>query len=260
MALGYVLAGQPAAQMLPPVFYLLSLVLAFVIARKCGTGRLASMAGVIFAVASPAFHWTGSVVKNDFALAFFLLGAFLCYLRWRDSGNFRWIQLGVFLLAMGGGVKNIIVYALPGYVLLFGHAAWREPRRVRAFASLIAIFLVFGLFWQIRTLVLTGSPLPPGLGTQAGQALRGADRMRHYLFVPYYIFFQSDSYFDDVLQDPLGPMLFFFIPAWLSTRKQSLNHANARRCCLPCCTFCAGPGRHPQAFRYVAAAFVLLLA
>jgi len=85
MALGLALAGQPASQMLPPVFFALTLLVAFQLARECGADRFSAFAGVLFAAAVPAFHWTGGVAKNDYALVFFILAALDCYLRWRAS-------------------------------------------------------------------------------------------------------------------------------------------------------------------------------
>src|SRR5262249_51793863 len=82
MTLGYALAGDPAAQMLPPVYFLLTLVAAFRVGRLCELSRAGVLAGVLFIAATPVIHWTGSVPKNDLALAFFTLSAILAYLLW----------------------------------------------------------------------------------------------------------------------------------------------------------------------------------
>lgn len=222
MTLGLVLAGQPAAQMLHPIFYLLTMLLAFHIAREWGAGRLAAFAGVVCAIAVPVFHWAGSVAKNDLALAFFVVAALDCCLRWRATGSFRWIQLGVFFLAMAGAAKTLAVLAIPGAALLFAWAAWRQPRRIRALASLLAIYLCFAFPWQIRTFFFTGNPLYPVTGTFASGVAHGVELRTialRYLRMPWDLIFNGGDYMDHMLRIPLGVTLVFFAPLWLLVRK-----------------------------------------
>src|SRR5258708_7861026 len=80
MAMAYALGGQPAAQMISPLFFVLSLVAAFAVARRCGIASHAALAGLAFVAATPFLLFEGSIFKNDFALAFFLLCALKCCL------------------------------------------------------------------------------------------------------------------------------------------------------------------------------------
>ena len=68
MTLAHAAAGQPAAQMVNPTFFALTLLLAYAVARRCRIDPMAAVAGVVFAAAIPFLHWTGSIAKNDFAL------------------------------------------------------------------------------------------------------------------------------------------------------------------------------------------------
>jgi len=78
MTAGLMLAGQPCAQMLPPVFFLLAALLLVRIVRACGGSPTGAVCGVVFAASVPFLHWTGSVAKNDLAMAFFELAALYC--------------------------------------------------------------------------------------------------------------------------------------------------------------------------------------
>ena len=217
MAFGLTFAGQPGAQILPPLFYALSMLLAFGIARRCGADRLSALGGVVLAATVPALHWTGSVAKNDFALVFFVLASLICYLQWQADRNFRWLQLGVFLLGAADGIKDTAAVALPGAALLYGYAAWRQPRRWRALASLLGIFLACGVLWQTRTFLLTGNPLFPLVSHQA--LIEGINTvpvlLSRYLSIPWDLQFHGNWFFEGPLQFPLGIVLLLFAPVWL---------------------------------------------
>lgn len=257
MTLGYVLAKQPAAQMLPPIFFALTLPLAFHVARKCGCGRFPAFAGVLFAVSVPALHWSGSVAKNDYALAFFILAAVDCYLCWRASGSFRWIQLGVFFVAMGAGVKHIVLFALPAIGLLYLYAVWRQPRRLRALASLVLVFAVFGLFWHVRTYLFTGNPVYP---ESLSRAVSGAVnyqatgplwrvKLIRYVALPWNLYFHGARYFESSLQFPLGVFLVAFAPLWIFVRKPPWNAAE-KACLLVAAVYLAYWATSIAAIRY----------
>lgn len=72
MTVGYALAGRPAAQLLPGIYFAMSMLLLVRIGRLSGASRFASLAGEVFALSIPMLHWTGGSGKNDFALAMFL--------------------------------------------------------------------------------------------------------------------------------------------------------------------------------------------
>ncbi|HUJ22586.1 MAG TPA: glycosyltransferase family 39 protein [Bryobacteraceae bacterium] len=234
MTLGYSLGGQAAAQMAPPLFFILTLLLVYLLARRCGATRLGGLAGMVFAGTLPFTHWTGSVAKNDLALAFYVLAALYAYLRWEESANFSWIGLGVFFFAMGAGVKLVAVYAAPALALLYGRAVWKQPGRVKALAGLAAVFAVCGLFWPARTYVLTGNPVYPwSMGRAVSghtPAARSGWRVLEYLQLPWNIQFHGQRYFESLLPNPLGVIFVLFVPVWLMVRQKRAYRAE--RVCL----------------------------
>lgn len=236
MTLGYVLAGDAAAQMLPPLYFALAMLMAYRIGRMCGLGELAAIAGTLFAAAAPALHWTASVAKNDVAVAFFMLAALDGYLRWRESSNFSSVLAGAFFLAMAAGVKHSVVYALPPLALLYAHAAMKQPRPVRALVKLAAIFLVFGTFWHARAWLLMGNPAYP-FSAGAAVSARGArygwwSVVVRCLRLPWDLHFHGRRYFESPLDSPMGIALLLFAPAWALVRRQA-NRAEAA-----CLLFC----------------------
>ena len=219
MTFGYVLAGDAAAQMLPAVYFVLALLIAFRIGRLCGLSVISALAGTLFAAAMPLVHWTGSVAKNDLALAFFLLAALHGYLSWRESGNFRSVLGGAFFLATGAGVKLSVVYAIPPLAVLFAQTAFRQQAPIRAMAKLAAIFLLFGTYWQLRTWVQTGNPMYPmapavAISTGTGNVATRLARL------PWDIHFHGRGYFESPLDQPLGIVLVLFTPLWALAKKR----------------------------------------
>jgi hypothetical protein len=85
MTLAFSLGGQAAAQMISPMFFLLSIGAVFVLARQFGASVLGALAAVVLAGSTPFIHWSGSVAKNDLPLAFFELGAARLFSVARDS-------------------------------------------------------------------------------------------------------------------------------------------------------------------------------
>ena len=71
MTAAHLFAGQAAAQMISPTFFGLTAFFVFVVARECGLARAPAIAATIFGTSIPFLHWTGSVAKNDIALALF---------------------------------------------------------------------------------------------------------------------------------------------------------------------------------------------
>jgi 4-amino-4-deoxy-L-arabinose transferase-like glycosyltransferase len=239
MTLGYSLAGQAAAQMLPPIFFLLTLLLLIRLASACGAGRFSALAGMLFAASIPFLHWTGSVAKNDLAVAFFVLAALDCFLRWRDSGRFAWILLGVFFLAAGAGVKHTVLFGLFSLAPLYLCAVWRQPRRLRAAASLAAVFALFGLLWHARAFALSGNPVYP---LALHHALQSTPQRPHldwpaaalrFARTPWTLHFEGWRHFESPSPNPLGVFFVLFAPAWLLARRARAS-AKERACLLFC--------------------------
>ncbi len=219
MTLGYVLAGDPAAQMLPPVYFALAMLMAYRIGRMCGWTLVGSLTGALFAAAAPALHWTASVPKNDVAIAFFMLASLHGYLRWQPSGEFASVLAGAFFLAMAADVKDSVVYALPPLALLYMHAAMQQPKPIRATLKLAAVFLLFGTFWHARAWLVMGSPAYPysarAAVTAHGTGPGWRSLLVHCLRLPWDLHFHGHSYFESPLDQPIGIALLLFVPVWL---------------------------------------------
>jgi hypothetical protein len=262
MTAGYILGGDAAAQMLPPVFFALALVTAYRIGRLCGFDRFASYAGVVFSAATPFIHGAGSVAKNDFALAFFILAAVLGYLRWRGTQNFHWVLAAAFFLAAAAGEKHIVIFAIPPLAVLFLHAALRQRTPLREAAMLAAIFLCFGLFWHARTWVLTGNPLYPQTASVAAKGVVPyhspiwTNVILPYLRFPWRVFFHGQRYFESPLNQPLGITLALCVPFWLIVRKR-ITAAEAA-CLLFCGLYFAYWFITVEMLRFAIAPFLIL--
>ncbi len=216
--LAYSLAGQAGAQMVSILFFVLFLALLFRIGRACIVDRGASLTGVVFAGTMPFLNWTGSVLKNDLAMALFQALAFYAFILWLGKRNFRWILVGTFFLAQSFGVKHVALFGAVPMAMLFGYAVWRQPRRWSAAATVMAVFLTFGTCWLARTYVLKGNPLFPesaGRTTSGGLAAHGTtllDTAARYLNLPGQLIFHGRSAFESPLDNPAGIVLFAFAP------------------------------------------------
>ena len=227
MTLGYVLAGQAAAQMVNPVFFLLTLLLVYALARRLKLSRGAAVAGVIFALAVPFLHWTGGSFKNDFPLVLYQLGSLYCFLRNRDEEGDHWIYAGVFLLASSFGVKHTAAFGAVPLGLLYLSATWRRPRLL---SICFVIGLVLGFHWHARTYQLTGNALYPATASNATVTLPPMHGTRPsvlmlYLGYPWVVHFEGTRSFESPSNNPCGIFLVMFIPAWLWVRRKKRNAA-----------------------------------
>ena len=225
----YALAGQAGARLVSGLFFPIFLMSLFRIGRVCGLDRGAAVTGVAFAATLPFLHWTGSVVKNDLALALFqalALYAFLCWLKTRD---FRSIVVGVFFLAETFGVKHLAMFGAVPLAMLFGYAVWNQRQRWRAAAIAAAVLIVFGTGWELRTYFLTGNPVYP----QSVSILKRGSleihehstprKMLRYAEIPWMLMFHGQDSFESPLPNPAGIVLFAFAPLALGVRFKSLT-------------------------------------
>jgi len=221
-ALAWSLGGQPAAQLIAPAFFALSILAAWVLARECGAAVEEAFAGVMLAASLPVVHWADSVPKNDAQLTFYLFASLAALLRWRSGADFRWAHAGTLFLACGFATKDPALFgAIPlGGMLLF--AAWKQPRRLKAFASLLPIFAAVALVWNLRRWVLTGNPIYPLTigestvpGWPADPSLYGT--ILRVLRLPWDLHFHGHDFSETVLIAPLGIGLVLFWPVWLLT-------------------------------------------
>ncbi len=221
-AFAWALGGQTAAQLCAPLFFVLTLLAAWILARDCGADAEGALAGVVLAASLPVLHWAESVPKTDAEVTFFVLCSLVAALRWRAEHEFKWVQAGVLFLACGFATKDLAFLGAIPLSVVFLPAAWRQPRRWRAFASLILIFLLVALVWNVRRLVLTGnpiSPLAPGRSMVPGwppdPSLGGT--ILRMLRLPWDLHFHGHDFSETVLIAPLGIVFFVFWPIWLFT-------------------------------------------
>lgn len=227
MTIGFSLAGQPAAQMLPPVFFALTALLALDLALQAGASRAAALVGLAAAVVVPALHWTGSVPKNDLMMAFFELAALECFLAWRRTGRFLWIPCGALMLASAFDVKHVALFAAPPLVAFFLFAIWKQPRRLAAALCVLATFLLFGLYWHARAFLDTGNPIYPSAPNQGSSSMVHAHQfvlhsllpnpLLRYADIVRLVQFHGASLFESPLQMPLAAFVFVCWPVWFLT-------------------------------------------
>lgn len=265
MAAAYSLAGQPGAQMISPVFFVLALLLIVSIARRAGADRLGTLAGLAAAVSMPFLHWSGGVVKNDMVLALYQLAALDAYLRWRASHGFRWIWVGAFFLATSFGVKHVALLGGVAIGLLFLHAVWCERRRWLGLATLALIFAAFGLCWHARAFWLTGNPVYPERLAH-GVSLAPLDgprttvqRIARQISRPWRLLYNGKVFFESPLEYPMGAALLLSLPAWLLVRRRESSPVE-RACLLFVAISLAYWSYHIPVLRYAAAPLALLAA
>lgn len=223
-ALVWSLGGQPAAQLIAPMFFALSLMAAWVLARDCGADAAEALTGVALIASLPVLHWGESVPKNDATLCFFILTALLAAARWRATSDFKWVQAGVLFLACGFATKDLALFGAIPLACEFLPAAWRQPRRFRACASIAMIFAIVALGCYVRRFLLTGNPifpLVPGIamvpGWPADPSLGGT--ILRMLRLPWDLHFHGHDFSETVLIAPLGIAFLFLWPVWLFTRR-----------------------------------------
>lgn len=213
----YALAGQPAAQMISALFFLIFLMTLFRLARECGLDHAAALAGVVCAGTMPFLHWSGSVMKNDLALALFELLALYAFLRWLRGRNFCWILVGTFFIAQAFGVKYIALFGSVPLLLLYSYAVWRQPRPAMAATIVAAVLIVFGGGWAARAYLLTGNPVAPAELRSAGKRLDIRERtvagdVLRYVELPWKLTFNGSGAFESPLRSPAGILIFAFTP------------------------------------------------
>ena len=200
-------------------------------------------------------------MKNDLAVAFYQLASLLTFLSWRKTGNFKWIQMGVFFAAMSAGVKHTALFGIIPLALLFLYAVWRQPRRMRAAISLGAVFVVFGLMWLARTWVLTGNPVYPSNTDTTVNVMalnpESHDGFEIYAIWPWHLHFQGRGHFHSFTQNPLGMTLVVILPVWLILRRVRCSRAE-RACYFFIAVFLLYWCNFFLVLRYAIAPFALL--
>jgi hypothetical protein len=216
MALLWTLGGQPAAQLVAPVYFLGILLLTAAVLRECGLQPAAVFCGIVAAASTPFLHWTAFVAKNDTPLAFFLLASLVCLLRKR-------VLLATVFLALAFGIKHVALFGAIGLTPLFLREIWQSPKRIRTLAAVAALFLALGTFSLVRTYVLTGNPLYPENASRTVDVSvvnhpyqSTGERVMRYVGIPWLLHFDGQRAFESSSPNPMGFWLVFFALAALS--------------------------------------------
>ena len=221
MAAAWTLADQPAAQLISPVFFVLMLASIALVGRACGCSRGAAALGVLAAGAMPFFHWSGSVAKNDAAMAFFQALACYALLRARDEDGSRWLRLCVLFTALSFSIKYTAMFGAAPIGLLWLWRLRNKSARLKEVLIAVGLFVVIMGGWQFRAFAATGNPIHPAEPSWAVESLRpNAARPPEWRSVPYWkipwtIHFDGHNAFESPSENPSGFFLLLLLPAWL---------------------------------------------
>lgn len=228
LAAQWPLGGQAGAQLVSPLLFALTLAALALIGRELGLSRKAVLVGCCAVFALPFLLWTGSVVKNDLALALLQTLGLYCWLRSRGRPDeAQWLRLGVLLIASGFAVKYTAMFTAAPLGVLY---LWRLPRLARPVRETLlwtAIFTALALYWPARSWALTGNPVFPIELSWAVESLRPNEarpeetRSIPYWKIPWTIHFDGANAFEAPTQNPMGFFLLLFLPGWLAVRIRS---------------------------------------
>ena len=221
------LGGQPAAQLVSPLFFILAMMMAAATAGLWKCSRLGCVVGLFAGASLPFAHWAGAIVKNDYALAFFLLAALYCVLR-AGEGDRGWLILAAFFLGLSFGVKHVALFGAVPVALLMLNLVRRQQRPFRLALVLAGVFAVSGLFWHVRTYALTGSPIYPadmGKVRTAHSAVDGSrpSRWTAHLLYPWIAHFDGHKVLESPTPNPLGFYFVFLCACWVLTRRKAYS-------------------------------------
>ena len=119
LTISWALGGQPAAQLISPLFTVLTVLMATAIGRRCGLSRAAALVGAAAAFTIPVVSWSGAIAKNDSMLACFELAALHAVITARSDTPRRRLLLAAFFLGLSLGVKHVAIYgAIPITILM----------------------------------------------------------------------------------------------------------------------------------------------
>jgi tetratricopeptide (TPR) repeat protein len=129
-----------------------TLMLTFLIGRRVGASRLASLATAA-TIAGVASFWMNSLVTEVFALNTFFAALLVYCLSRMDEGNGTWDILFCFVLGLGLGNHQVLVFAAPAFAVFLLNIAPSgfASNRIGAYAAAALIGLSIYLFLPIRS-------------------------------------------------------------------------------------------------------------
>lgn len=219
-------AGQAAAEMVNPFFFLGMLAVGFGIVRRAGVSRSSAVLGLLVVATVPFLHRTGVIVKNDPLLFLFQLSSLLAWMRARDEKDDRWLWAATVFLALSLGVKHTSIFgAIPlGLMLLW--STWRRPKLL---AGLMAVGVVVGGLWFLRAYRETGNPVYP-LGArvastqwQSKGVFERPPLWQVYALYPWSVHYAGNSTYGSPSDNPVGMAIPLFLVGWLLVRRRKPN-------------------------------------
>ncbi len=219
MAMAGSLGGQTAEQLIAFAFFALSVMMCHALARRAGFPAGAAALGAVAAASMPFAHWTGSMAKNDLAVAFFELAALYALIRAAGEPEGRWLPLAALLMGLAFEVKYTAVYGALPLGLMMAYQAWRSPGRWKKLAAVGALAAAAALPWPARAWVLTGNPAYPQRVGRAAEmqvaqpGLGMGAKLLHTAQTPWTMEFGRQPHFNSVLRTPMGVVLALFFPA-----------------------------------------------
>jgi len=221
------LGGQPAAQLINPLFFVLALLTVAATARLCRCSTPALVVGFCASASLPFANWAGAIVKNDYAMCFFVLAALYSVLAARE-GNRGWLLLAAFFLGLSFGVKHVALFGAIPIGLLILDRLRQQSRPAHLALVLAAVFALSGLFWHLRTYALTGSPIyPAGMRTASTShwAVDGSQpsRWTRHVLYPWIAHFDGHKVLESPTANPLGFYFVYFCACWVLTRQRRFS-------------------------------------
>ncbi len=260
MTLGYSLAGQAAARMMQPPFFLLMLLSLYLVGRECGISRAASVFGCVLAASVPFIQVTAAMVKNDLPVAFFQLAGLLVFLYWLRTRRFRWILLGVFFAGVSALIKYTAIFGIFALGVLYLYAALRQTHRLRAIVACAVLFLPLGSVWMVRSWIEKGDPFFPHDLSQPIPYEKNApeDRLTVAWKTPWTAHFHPENHYQAKTRNPMGFLLILSLPLWLLLRRRDRS-TPARTCFLWALLFLVPWSYEAPVIRFAVAPIALLM-
>tara|TARA_R100001377_G_scaffold50843_2_gene29647 strand:- start:2502 stop:4280 length:1779 start_codon:yes stop_codon:yes gene_type:complete len=104
-----------------------------------------------------ATRWGWDQAYVDLTLMYFWVCALLCLFLRFENGDKRFSFLAAFMLAMAVGIKYQALMYLPVFLVL----ALFIERRVSVIIQSALVFVVFGSYWYIKNILISGDPIHP---------------------------------------------------------------------------------------------------
>ncbi len=237
---GLLLKGDTLAQLFHWLFWPLTAVLLYLLARRTVDTQVGSWAVALWASVPFARELAG-VAYADLGLTAFVLAAFYTFLRWDESSQDGWLALSALFLGLAMATKYTAVTWLGLLVLLAVYHVWRHGRRPVGFGGrrIVGLGLIAALPvvpWLAKSWLVTGNPVYPflwgGLGwnptRQAWLTWPGYGYSRNpldYLALPWLMAVLGRSG-TAAFDATTGPLLLCLVPPvfWVRGRPRPVNY------------------------------------